>query len=528
MNMATVFAVDVNEISSIDRWAISSQNAQKIAKVVVEKDLDVMPALEGQNNITKLTQTKSKKVHPKRNDPKSGNENLDLLEDEKIEKKRNKIFIVPEYQSDQNEDNSLWSLKSEKERAEEKARKRTKKFKAIILNEPIDFSWINLLVNSLKIIVSGLLTTIPLTIILYRDVIEFPEFWYEILIPGPIVLAFSSVYVCIRLGSFMNIEYLFLAKMVATMFFIGFTTLFFLVVPGYYLWTSILKYQYPIPFLGFVAIYFSLTYSTSIIWFLFPKPWRRNKLFRKRMGFMALFTVLQLTFTILGYNIIVRILGKSSSQYRPMVALALPAFREINDRIFSKLIRKVSHGDTPGSMILLKCLVNVQYATILCVILGSIATSATSWILIGVDYAYNMYLCFKIVRTKNRSPQTIQSKIDTLQELAITEIVEFVAPLGFILVFVAAAYGPNVKLFGNIGSSYWAYREIDDINQGIENMVYLFLVDFSSVVVTAFILRIKCKINLWKAFHELQKEFVNIASVFFEYQITIVCIIFIF
>ena len=108
--------------------------------------------------------------------------------------------------------------------------------------------------------------------------------------------------------------------------------------------------------------------------------------------------------------------------------------------------------------------------------------------------------------------------------MAITEIVEIVTPLAFILVFVAAAYGPNVKLFGNIGNSYWAYREIEDFNQGILNMIYLFLVDFSSAVVSAFILWIICKINLWKAMHELQKEFANIASLFFGYQMVLVSI----
>ena len=116
----------------------------------------------------------------------------------------------------------------------------------------------------------------------------------------------------------------------------------------------------------------------------------------------------------------------------------------------TKLVKKAANGDQPGSLILLKYVVNVQYATILCVTFGSVATNVTSWILIGIDYAYNMYLCFKIVRMKTPTHQMIQSQIGTFQELAITEIVEIVTPLAFILVFVAAAYGPNAKLFGNI------------------------------------------------------------------------------
>ena len=459
--MTKVFPADVSEISSLESLEISSPNIQQIENAVVDKDLDVVPALEGQNNISEMTQATSKEDHPKQIDPKIGNKNLNSIVDEKVRK--NTIFIVPEHPNNQTEDHSQWNLESEKERGEEKARKRNEKFKAIVLNQPINFSWINLLVNSLKIIVSGILLTIPLTIIPYQDVIQYPECWYEILIPGPISQAVSSVNICIRIGSFMNIEYLFLPRIVVLMFLIGFTTMFLLVLMVYYIWTSILTYEYPIPLLGILASWFGIIYSTLIVLFLFPKQWRRNKNFRKRMGFITLFAVVYLLLTGFGYNIIVGMLSKSSSQYQPMVALALPALREFNEWILSKMIRKAANGDKPGSLILLKFLVNAHYASILCIVLGSIATNATSWTLIGVDYAYNMYLCLKIVRTKNQSPQMIQSQIEILQELAITEIVEFVAPLGFILVFVAAAYGPNEKLFGNIGNSYWAYREIEDI-----------------------------------------------------------------
>ena len=101
----------------------------------------------------------------------------------------------------------------------------------------------------------------------------------------------------------------------------------------------------------------------------------------------------------------------------------------------------------------------------------------------------------------------IQEQIDLLLELALCELVEIVAPLAYIFVFIAASYGPNNLVFGNIGNSYWAYKAIEDSSQAVKNMLFLFVVDLSSVVVTVVVLWFSCKINLLNAFYQLQKEF---------------------
>ena len=86
-------------------------------------------------------------------------------------------------------------------------------------------------------------------------------------------------------------------------------------------------------------------------------------------------------------------------------------------------------------------------------------------------------------------------------------------PISFLVSLFLTFWGPNGRLFGNIGNSYWGYTPIKNINQAIKNMMILGLVDFSSTLVSAFILWYFCRINLWKAFNELQREFFKTFSI---------------
>ena len=95
-------------------------------------------------------------------------------------------------------------------------------------------------------------------------------------------------------------------------------------------------------------------------------------------------------------------------------------------RISGKLIRNAANGDICGTLIYLNYGVNTHYCVILCIVLGSLASDTTSVLLIGVDYFYNLWLTMKIVWTKKRNPRIFLEKIETLQDLAIGELVELV------------------------------------------------------------------------------------------------------
>ena len=108
---------------------------------------------------------------------------------------------------------------------------------------------------------------------------------------------------------------------------------------------------------------------------------------------------------------------------------------------------------------------------------------------------------------KHRHPRNVQKQIEVLQELGLFELVEFQASISFLLVLALTYYGPNGNLFGNIRRNIWTFEEIANIDETLMNIGKFFIVDFSSTLISAMVLRIYCKINLWNVFLQLQTEF---------------------
>ena len=119
----------------------------------------------------------------------------------------------------------------------------------------------------------------------------------------------------------------------------------------------------------------------------------------------------------------------------------------------------------------------------------------------------NFYTCLKIVWTKRRNPEAIGRLSSMLQRLALSEIIEFMAPLSFMISFPVAYQGPNSTLIGNVGSSAFHYKKVEDIGNTVKHMLFFFIVDCSSIMTNGFILWMTCKINFCKAIAALQLEF---------------------
>ena len=97
--------------------------------------------------------------------------------------------------------------------------------------------------------------------------------------------------------------------------------------------------------------------------------------------------------------------------------------------------------------------------------------------------------------------------MDVILELARNELVEFLTPIVFISVFVAAYYGPNCHLIGNLCAEIWQYEPIEDIRRMVITSIMFFLVDFCSALLSGIILWRYCKTNLLKVSIVLEKDF---------------------
>ena len=221
------------------------------------------------------------------------------------------------------------------------------------------------------------------------------------------------------------------------------------------------------------------------------------------------------------YNIVVTIVRKTSSQNQPYVSLALPLARELCLWLSTQLVKKCSNGDVGSSKIVLKYIVTTVHTISLCYTV-TIVTNTTSWVLMIVDFAINTLICIRIVWLNKQASFNLHKQISLLQDLALYELVEFQAPLTYVIVVVVAYLGPNSKLFGNISNNYWTYKPIDNLQETLENMMLLFVIDFSSTILSSIILWCLCKINLWKVFVVLHNEFGKAFCVSLGYIVLVV------
>ena len=110
-----------------------------------------------------------------------------------------------------------------------------------------------------------------------------------------------------------------------------------------------------------------------------------------------------------------------------------------------------------------------------------------------------MMVCVQVIWKFRKNSNRLDDEITLcLNELVLNEKLEMVIPLGYCLCYLMAYYGPNKYVLRGIAKS--------DPGRTMKMAGLLFLIDCSSLIVSAFLLRTLCKINLFKVYLTMQKE----------------------
>ena len=94
------------------------------------------------------------------------------------------------------------------------------------------------------------------------------------------------------------------------------------------------------------------------------------------------------------------------------------------------------------------------------VCVGGVATWPFLITLIEMDFIINNYFAVMTWRgRRNFTQKSLQKLKKSVQILVLSESLEIVIPLAYLLCFVIAYYGPNADILGNIKNGYWQYQE---------------------------------------------------------------------
>ena len=122
---------------------------------------------------------------------------------------------------DLNEINEEKSLETERKHHYGTACKRQDNFKLIIEHGQFEFSWKKCIAYPVAIPIIGVLPTILMTLIPAHDLIQNPEYWYEILFHGLLQNTCLYSYMSLLAASLFNLKYIIQKKNVAFILFVG-------------------------------------------------------------------------------------------------------------------------------------------------------------------------------------------------------------------------------------------------------------------------------------------------------------------
>ena len=334
-----------------------------------------------------------------------------------------------------------------------------------------------------------------------------PGYWYEFMtisVFGFIGL-FAAAFI-LNCSIWMNLKSVKTWKNFIILYLVSAFTWIIVNVTYYIVWTYILQLRPPMPFNIHVCGIATLVIVMLTFWLIFPIQLRSSKLFWKRYMYFFAAQIFR-NACVWEYFFLGRLFVIIDPNYQWILAIVMQLVKDFNGRILTNLCYKAA--SCKNREILLTCLheAGCRHAVFLCVALALLATTTTSFICLGFDFAINFSICIKIIWEQKKQNRTLTLEDNTsLQILALNEKVVYIVPLTYFICFLFAYYGPNAMIIGNVKNTSWHFGMVRDISLPLYLMGLLFLIDLLSISLWTFLLRKICSISYIDGYMLIQKK----------------------
>ena len=275
----------------------------------------------------------------------------------------------------------------------------------------------------------------------------------------------------------------------------------------YLVWVKMLHLVYPVPMIGAINSVIGVLSMVFTLWFCFPLSWRKLPRFRKRMKYLSFAQIFILLMSI-EYWVLSWVFFVMPLDYQWILAFVLPFTREVGGTVLTRICIHTRSRQDHSHDIVSTNLAITYHSLFLSVCIANTATDMTIWVLLVIDFLINIGFTVKIyLLKKNLSERNVESICELVQVLVLTEYLEMVIPVGYLACLVAAYYGPNAHMLGNIKNSYWQYQEVGDMWHSFCNLAILICIDSLSFVMSFIMLYFVSDINLLKVLLHLQTEY---------------------
>ena len=274
---------------------------------------------------------------------------------------------------------------------------------------------------------------------------------------------------------------------------------------SWYLWVYVAKLVYPIPYQGMLCGIVGWHLMLIVLWFQYPKQWRLDKQVKMRV-LLGIAIGIQATMVNFMYNGIEKAFEQMPQEYQWILVFVLIGVREFNAWLTPYLAKKI----TGLKKDLAFEAIGTHYSAIrhimfLSVNLGSKTTEFTTYLMLGIDFAINISFAV-LALWYSRKDKNEEKKADIVLSLIINEAAESLMPIAYLICLLMAYYGPNAEMLGNIKFGGWNFSSITNIETSLFWIFVLFFVDFGSTIISAILLKVFGKMNIFKMYVQMQRE----------------------
>ena len=375
---------------------------------------------------------------------------------------------------------------------------------------------LNLMFGFIILGLSVLFST-PTVLIPQHNAVLYPEYWYEVMISASTVNSLGLV-----LNTMLEYKIIFKEdefsslKCFLSFFIVAALGVILPFTSCYLIWTVWLRYNNPMPFVGF-CYYISYFAHLFQLWLMFPVKERKSKRKRIKAYFLYRFWFLVISLQNMALRMV---FNKLPINTQWIMGFVLPLVREMNTWILTRFLEKSTESDKTVAKLITTISINVVHAFFVAIIISSMANQLTSFCILGVDLLLNLYACCKITKITHKIEALSSENFDTLQSiksetmnLFAIEAIEVFIPFILVLTFLLAYYGPNGEILGGIRNSYWHFKEIYDIGFIISELALMFSIDLLGLLLISLILYKCCKTDFFYEGYKIMKIYWPIMAI---------------
>ena len=377
------------------------------------------------------------------------------------------------------------------------------------------------LVGAALAVLSVTVVFASITLIPIHNVINQPEFWYEAALNW-LAYIFLAVYFKMYLCSVvMEYPEIMKPKVLINLLLTAWIATVIIYALQYLIWTVYLGFYQPVPQGGALN-------GTGMLWligltfyFQSPKHLRSDPKFRKRLIWFILYWEWENYFPLQFMFVSSAIPALAQKGYLWVVAFIFFFILEFNKYLMGKMIAKAAGSNRLDAHNIMIIQLYGQYIFAVTTLISSNVDDLTTFLVLGLDFAANLFLVFQIIRSyRKQGPADSDNDEEKTKrhnmsvDLILGEGIECVIPILFMGAFCVAYYGPNYDKLGNVGFDYFQYVKITDLLDFFTGAIYMTSLDVLCSTISMTLLWFMCEINLPKKCVGVLKRYGKITAWF--------------